>query len=97
MLLAGTCTDFIWPPIFISQIVAIPLWFKLSAKIGKHRATMVAIFWYALLRVSFGNSAPQTWFDAFELSKILSFLPDSWLAGMARSSTVSPRANSRSS
>ena len=26
--------------------------------------------------------APQAWFDAFELSKVLSFLPDSWLAGM---------------
>ena len=74
----------LFSPYFISQIVAIPLWFKLSAKIGKHRATMVAIFWYALWScfIPVIALAPQAWFDAFELSKMLSFLPDSWLASM---------------
>ena len=44
----GDLYGFYLAPYFLSQIVAIPLWFKLSARIGKHRATMVAIFWYAL-------------------------------------------------
>jgi Na+/melibiose symporter-like transporter len=84
VLLAGDLYGFYLAPYFISQIVAIPLWFKLSAKIGKHRATMVAIFWYALWScfIPLIAIAPQAWFDAFELSKVLSFLPDSWLAGM---------------
>lgn len=84
VLLAGDLYGFYLAPYFISQIVAIPLWFKLSAKIGKHRATMVAIFWYALWScfIPLIAIAPQAWFDAFELSKVLSFLPDSWLVGM---------------
>jgi Na+/melibiose symporter-like transporter len=84
VLLAGDLYGFYLAPYFISQIVAIPLWFKLSAKIGKHRATMAAIFWYALWScfIPLIAIAPQAWFDAFELSKVLSFLPDSWLAGM---------------
>ena len=43
-----TCTAgwrFIWllSGALLYLIVAIPLWFKLSAKVAKHRATMVAI------------------------------------------------------
>ncbi|NCF77240.1 MAG: MFS transporter [Proteobacteria bacterium] len=84
VLLAGDLYGFYLAPYFISQIVAIPLWFKLSAKIGKHRATMVAIFWYALWScfIPLIAISPQAGFDAFELSKVLSFLPASWLAGM---------------
>lgn len=84
VLLAGDLYGFYLAPYFISQIVAIPLWFKLSAKIGKHRATMVAIGWYALWScfIPLIAIAPQIWFDSFELGRILSFLPDSWLAGM---------------
>ena len=84
VLLAGDLYGFYLAPYFLSQIVAIPLWFKLSARIGKHRATMVAIFWYALWScfIPLIAIAPQVWFDAFELSRVLSFLPDSWLVGM---------------
>ena len=84
VLVAGDLYGFYLAPYFISQIVAIPLWFKLSARIGKHRATMVAIFWYALWScfIPLIAIAPQIWFDAFELNRVLSFLPDSWLAGM---------------
>jgi len=84
VLLAGDLYGFYLAPYFISQIVAIPLWFKLSAKIGKHRATMVAIFWYALWScfIPLIAIAPQIWFEAFELSNTLAFLPDSWLSGL---------------
>ena len=84
VLLAGDLYGFYLAPYFISQIVAIPLWFKLSAKIGKHRATMVAIFWYALWScfIPLIAIAPQEWFQAMELSKLLSFLPDSWMVGL---------------
>lgn len=85
VLLAGDLYGFYLAPYFLSQIVAIPLWFKLSARIGKHRATMAAIFWYALWScfIPLLAMAPQVWFSAFELTKTLAFLPDSWMAGLA--------------
>jgi Na+/melibiose symporter-like transporter len=84
VLLAGDLYGFYLAPYFISQIVAIPLWFKLSAKVGKHKATMVAIFWYSLWScfIPLIAIAPQVWFDPFELGHLLSFLPDSWLRGL---------------
>lgn len=84
VLLAGDLYGFYLAPYFISQIIAIPLWFKLSKRIGKHRATMVAIFWYAFWScfIPLIAIAPQDWFTSFELSKILAFLPDSWLGGL---------------
>lgn len=48
VLLAGALFGFYLAPYFVSQLIAIPLWFKLSRRIGKHRATMVAIGWYAI-------------------------------------------------
>ena len=48
VLLAGELYGFYLAPYFLSQIAAIPLWFKLSRRIGKHRATMAAIFWYSI-------------------------------------------------
>lgn len=85
VLLAGDLYGFYLAPYFISQIVAIPLWFKLSSRIGKHRATMAAILWYAVWScfIPLIAIAPQAWFDSFELLRILSFLPDSWLGAMA--------------
>ena len=84
VLLAGDLYGFYLAPYFLSQIVAIPLWFKLSRRIGKHKATMVAIFWYALWScfIPLITIAPQVWFEPYELQRILSFLPDSWLAGL---------------
>jgi Na+/melibiose symporter-like transporter len=79
VLLAGDLYGFYLAPYFLSQLVAIPLWFKLSARIGKHRATMVAIGWYALwsLFIPLIAIAPMIWFDAFQIEHILRFLPDS--------------------
>ncbi len=81
VLLAGDLYGFYLAPYFISQIVAIPLWFKLSGKIGKHRATMVAIFWYAFWScfIPLIAIAPQVWFESYHLIDLLSFLPDGWL------------------
>ncbi len=78
VLMAGDLYGFYLAPYFISQIVAIPLWFALSRRIGKHRATMVAIGWYALWScfiplIAWMDAAN---FTAFEVSQLLSFLPD---------------------
>lgn len=78
VLLAGDLYGFYLAPYFVSQLVAIPLWFKLSRRIGKHRATMVAIGWYSLWScfIPLIAVAPIVWFDAFQISNMLAFLPD---------------------
>ena len=77
VLLAGDLYGFYLAPYFVSQLLAIPLWFKLSRRIGKHRATMVAIGWYALWScfIPLIAIAPMVWFDAFQIHQILTFLP----------------------
>ena len=79
VLLAGDLYGFYLAPYFVSQLIAIPLWFKLSRKIGKHRATMVAIGWYALWScfIPLIAIAPLVWFDAFQVQTLLAFLPES--------------------
>lgn len=83
VLLAGDLYGLYLAPYFVSQIVAIPLWFKLSRKVGKHRATMVAIFWYALWScfIPLIAIAPMVWFDAFQIEHLLTFLPADAHAG----------------
>lgn len=78
VLLAGDLYGFYLAPYFISQIIAIPLWFKLSRRIGKHRATMAAIFWYAFWScfIPLIAIAPMVWFNGFEIHHLLSFLPE---------------------
>jgi Na+/melibiose symporter-like transporter len=78
VLLAGDLYGLYLAPYFVSQVIAIPLWFKLSRKIGKHRATMAAIFWYSLWScfIPLIAIAPMVWFDAFEIAHLLVFLPD---------------------
>lgn len=86
VLLAGDLYGFYLAPYFISQIVAIPLWFKLSRRIGKHRATMAAIGWYALWScfIPLIAIAPMVWFEPFEIPRLLKFLPDeSYAAAVA--------------
>jgi GPH family glycoside/pentoside/hexuronide:cation symporter len=80
VLIAGSLYGFYLAPYFLSQIVSIPLWFKLSARIGKHRATMVAIGWYAFWAcwIPLIAIAPNEWFDAFQVQHILGFLPQTW-------------------
>jgi len=77
VLLAGELYGLYLAPYFLSQILAIPLWFKLSRAIGKHRATMVAIGWYALWSccIPLIAIAPDDWFNAFEIPALLAFLP----------------------
>jgi Na+/melibiose symporter-like transporter len=78
VLLAGDLYGLYLAPYFLSQIIAIPLWFKLSRRIGKHRATMVAIGWYALWScfIPLIAIAPMVWFDDFQIQHLLTFLPD---------------------
>ena len=77
VLVAGEVYGLYLAPYFLCQIAAIPLWFKLSRKIGKHRATMVAIGWYALWSsfIPLIAIAPGEWFAAFEIPRLLFFLP----------------------
>lgn len=77
VLLAGALYGFYLAPYFISQIVAIPIWFKLSTRIGKHRATMVAIGWYAfwaswlpLIAIS-----PIEWYETLRIQNLIGWLP----------------------
>lgn len=85
VILAGDLYGLYLAPYFLSQIVAIPFWFWLSRKIGKHRATMVSIGWYALWSsfIPLIAIAPQSWFDAFEIPRVLApLLPPDWHAGI---------------
>jgi Na+/melibiose symporter-like transporter len=77
VLVAGELYGLYLAPYFLCQIAAIPLWFKLSRKIGKHRATMVAIGWYAFWASLLPIIAisPSSWFTAFEIPRLLAFLP----------------------
>ena len=78
VLLAGSLYGLYLAPYFISQIVAIPVWFALSRRIGKHRATMAAIGWYSVwaCMIPLIAIAPDPWFDSFEIPVLLSFLPE---------------------
>lgn len=84
VLVAGELYGLYLAPYFLCQIVAIPLWFKLSRRIGKHRATMVAIGWYALWSsfIPIIAIAPNEWFTIFAVENIMGFLPDEMYAEM---------------
>ncbi len=77
LLVAGDLYGLYLAPYFVCQMAAIPLWFRLSRKIGKHRATMCAIGWYALwsLFIPLIAIAPPEWFRIFQIPRLLSFLP----------------------
>jgi glycoside/pentoside/hexuronide:cation symporter, GPH family len=77
VLVAGELYGLYLAPYFVCQLAAIPLWFKLSRKIGKHRATMCAIGWYALWScfIPLIAIAPAEWFSAFQIPHLLGFLP----------------------
>ena len=71
-------------PYFVFQIAALPLWLALSRRIGKHRATMVAIGWYAFwsMFIPIIAIAPERWFEAFQVQFILGWLPEQWYQGI---------------
>jgi len=84
VLLAGSLYGLYLAPYFISQIIAIPVWFALSRRIGKHRATMVAIGWYSVWAcfIPLIAISPDDWFNSFEIPVLLSFLPEAQYASV---------------
>ena len=77
VLLAGDLYSLYLAPYFLCQMAAIPLWFKLSRRIGKHKATMWAVGWYALWSSFIPVIAvtPGAWYAAFEITNFTGFLP----------------------
>lgn len=69
VMLVGELYGVYLAPYFICQVAAIPLWFKLSRRIGKHKATMWAVGWYALWSsfIPLILVAPSEWFTVFEV------------------------------
>ena len=79
VLVAGELYGLYLAPYFLCQIAAIPLWFKLSRRIGKHKATMWAVGWYALWSsfIPLIAITPGAWYSAFEITNMIGFLPAS--------------------
>jgi Na+/melibiose symporter-like transporter len=73
-------------PYFVCQVAALPLWMKLSRRIGKHRAIMAAIGWYSFwsLFIPLIAVAPESWFASFELPRLVSIFSES----LARNATA---------
>ena len=82
VLVAGGLYGLYLAPYFVCQIAAVPLWFKLSRRIGKHKATMWAVGWYALWSsfIPLIAITPNDWYTAFEIPRFLGVLPASWEA-----------------
>ena len=79
VLVAGGLYGLYLAPYFVCQIAAIPVWFKLSRRIGKHKATMWAVGWYALWSsfIPLIAVTPASWYTAFEVANLVAFLPAS--------------------
>ena len=86
VLVAGELYGLYLAPYFVCQMAAIPLWFRLSRKIGKHKATMWAVGWYALWSsfIPLIAISPMAWYTVFEIPQYLGWLPaDTHAAVMA--------------
>ena len=79
VLVAGELYGLYLFPYFVCQIAAVPLWFKLSQRIGKHKATMWAVGWYALWSsfIPLIAVTPDAWYTIFEVTNFIGFLPAS--------------------
>ena len=79
VLVAGELYGLYLAPYFLFQIAAVPLWFKLSQRIGKHKSTMWAVGWYALWSSFIPVIAvtPAAWYSPFEVTHFLGLLPAS--------------------
>ena len=77
VLVAGELYGLYLAPYFLCQIAAVPLWFKLSRRIGKHKATMWAVGWYAIWSsfIPLIAVTPSAWYSAFEITNLIGFLP----------------------
>jgi len=64
-------------PYYLSTVIAIPIWLKLSRRIGKHKTVLAAVYWFTFWAafVPVVAIAPYSWFEAFEIPKLLSWLP----------------------
>ena len=78
VLVAGELYGLYLAPYFVCQIAAVPLWFKLSRRIGKHKATMWAVGWYALWSsfIPLISVTPGAWYALFEVTNYIGILPE---------------------
>lgn len=77
LLLAGDLFGLYIAPYYLSTVVAIPIWFKLSKRIGKHKTVLAAVFWFSFWAAFVPVIAvtPYSWYEPFEVPKLLAFLP----------------------
>jgi len=77
VLLAGDLFGLYVAPYYLSTVIAIPIWLKLSRRIGKHKTVLAAVYWFTFWAafVPVVAIAPYSWFEAFEIPKLLSWLP----------------------
>jgi Na+/melibiose symporter-like transporter len=77
LLLAGDLFGLYIAPYYLSTVIAIPIWFKLSRKIGKHKTVIAAVFWFSFWAAFVPVIAvtPYSWYEPFEVPKLLTFLP----------------------
>jgi len=85
VLLAGDLFGLYIAPYYLSTVVAIPIWFKLSKRIGKHKTVMAAVYWFAFWAsfVPVIAVTPYSWYEPFEIPKMLAFLPSEMHAAVA--------------
>ena len=77
LLLAGDLFGLYIAPYYLSTVIGIPVWLWLSKKIGKAKAVMIAVFWFTFFAILVPVVAitPQSWYDAFEIPRVLAWLP----------------------
>ena len=77
ILLAGDLFGLYVAPYYLSTVVALPIWFWLSRKIGKHKTVLAAVFWFTFWAAFVPVIAvtPYSWYEPFEIPKLLAFLP----------------------
>ena len=64
-------------PYYLSTVIGIPIWLWLSNTLGKAKTVAAAVIWFTLFAfmVPVVAITPQDWYDAFEIPRVMSFLP----------------------
>ena len=85
LALAGDLFGLYVAPYYLSTVVAIPIWFKLSQRFGKHKTVLAAVFWFCFWAAFVPVIAvtPYSWYEPFEVPKLLAFLPSDMHAAVA--------------